>query len=103
MKEEKFTLGAEKQMVWRVGWSGGLTAPPWWGRGGEMLLRNLDRLATSPEKNSLSYEDSRGEESLRILIFRTGDFLEMVLVKGRVGLEGFPVLRKMRYEVSWRT
>lgn len=28
MKEEKFTLGAEKQMVQKIAWSGGLTATP---------------------------------------------------------------------------
>lgn len=45
--------------------SGGLTAPPM-GGGVGVLLRTLDRLATSPEKNSPSYEDSRGKESLKI-------------------------------------
>lgn len=41
MKEEKFTLGPEKQMAQRAGWSGGLTVPPLRpsGRGQEMLVK----------------------------------------------------------------
>lgn len=80
MKEEKFTLGDEKQMVQRVRWNGGLTAPApgkkTWGRGQEMLLRNLDKLSTIPEKDSPSHEDSRQIISLKIFTFKR-DFLEI--------------------------
>ena len=79
MKEEKFTLGAEKQMVQRVGWSGGLTAPPkLWGRGKKILLRNHDQLSTSPRESPRAFLKNQEKKiSLKTFTFKTGNFFEI--------------------------
>lgn len=80
MKEEKFTLGAEKQMVQKIGWSGGLTATPPPGLGGGVRRCSSETLTNFQPALRRILPPMKNQEKkflLRFLLSNAGDFLEI--------------------------
>lgn len=77
MKEGKFTLRAEKQMVQRVGWSGGFTAEEGPGATPQKPWQTFNLRRTFPPRKN----QGRGvgvDLYFKSFIFKTGEFLEIL-------------------------